>query len=95
MSLSPLYPNTNIASGIGSITMANDSMAGFHHRLLNKDDIDKLAAKIDMVYEQCGIITRDVPLESRWHELKELGDKYQKLRNELIERELVFNTVTK
>ena len=68
-------------------------------RTSQADDITvngrSLAAFMESVEQQLAILNRCAELESRWLELKELGEQYKKLQKELQEREYTFELLKK
>jgi hypothetical protein len=54
-----------------------------------------LKAFMDKVEERLNIMVPNEKLESEWQELKELGDKYRKLEQELLEKAKTWNILKK
>lgn len=52
-----------------------------------------LKSRLDKIEQRLGIVNRNSELESRWSSLRELGEQYRLLEAELLERELVWNTL--
>ena len=54
-----------------------------------------LTATLDKIEERLAILHPHPELEDRWNELKELGKRYKKLEQELIEKEKVWSILKK
>lgn len=94
--------NYTILSNIGTtidwtnqtITSSNTSTAGLaaDKIMLNGRDLEQRLQKIE---ERLNIIHRNYELETRWGNLKQLGDQYQKLEQELVATEKVIAILEK
>lgn len=51
--------------------------------------------RLDRISDRLGIIERNLKLEERWAELRELGERYRALEAELEHKEYVWNTLSK
>jgi len=95
---------TTILSNIGTtidwtkITSSNTSTTGLTAGLaadkitLNGRDLEERLQKIE---ERLNIIHRNYELETRWSNLKQLGDQYKKLEQELVATEKVIAILEK
>ncbi len=96
--------NYTILSNIGTtidwtkITSSNTLTAGLTAGLaadkitLNGRDLEERLQKIE---ERLNIIHRNYELETRWSNLKQLGDQYKKLEQELVATEKVIAILEK
>jgi hypothetical protein len=50
---------------------------------------------LDKIEERLAILHPNTALEDKWGELKELGDKYRALEAEIIEKQKMWDTLTK
>ena len=77
-----------------TITSSNTSTAGLaaDKITLNGRDLEERLQKIE---ERLNIIHRNYELETRWSNLKQLGEQYQKLEQELVETEKVIAILEK
>lgn len=50
---------------------------------------------LDKIEQRLGILHVNPELETRWKELQELGEKYRALEQEILEKEKVFNILSK
>lgn len=92
--------NYTILSNIGTtidwtkITSSNTLTAGLaaDKITLNGRDLEERLQKIE---EGLNIIHRNYELETRWSNLKQLGDQYKKLEQELVATEKVIAILEK
>lgn len=95
------YTSMNDINTIKSVYVSNTT-AGFPYQrpdlevagtfILNGKDVEKRLKKIE---ERLDILQSNHELESRWDKLKEIGNQYRKLEQELIETEKVIAILEK
>jgi HEPN domain-containing protein len=54
----------------------------------NGHDLGYILSKIE---ERLNILTPNIELESKWEELKKLGDQYRKLEKSIMEKEKLYS----
>lgn len=54
-----------------------------------------LSERIDKIEQRLAILQPNPELESRWEQLKQLGEQYRRLEAELTEREYIFEQLKK
>lgn len=54
-----------------------------------------LVESIENIEKRLAILHPNSELESRWNELKELGEKYRQLEKEILEKESIWETLKK
>jgi hypothetical protein len=61
---------------------------------LKVDDIDlaghSMNDRLKNIEKQLNILLRNIDLEERWRELRDLGEQYRKLEEELLSKELMW-----
>ena len=77
-----------------TITSSNTSTAGLAADKITLNGRD-LEGRLQKIEERLNIIHRNYELETRWSNLKQLGDQYQKLEQELVETEKVIAILEK
>lgn len=55
----------------------------------------KLDDRLNEIERRLAILRPNPELESRWNELKELGEKYRQLEKEIMDKENVWDKITK
>lgn len=64
-----------------------------------EDDIiikgKSLTESLDAIEKRLAILKPNIEIESKWEELKQLGEKYRELEKQIIEQEAMFNTLKK
>lgn len=55
----------------------------------------KLSERLDKIEERLAILRPNENLEEKWDELRELGERYRKLENEIIEKQKVWEILKK
>ena len=93
-----------IGTGTGSINISNNTISsGNFHYVIKKeqldpifvDDVNKLSSRLDAVERRLAVIQPNERLETEWQELRELGDKYRKLEQEILEKEKLWEIIKK
>jgi hypothetical protein len=87
----PIYTT---ATGIASPWMSTSTIAGTNSTKINLDGKDadivinghSLTDTLRALEERLNILVPNTQLEKEWAELKQLGDKYRKLEQDLIEK---------
>jgi hypothetical protein len=90
-------------NGTSSITLTEPSLKGSTLKVNGDADITgeltvqgvKLSDRLDKIDERLAILHPNPELEDKWDELKELGKRYKKLEQELIEKEKVWTILKK
>ena len=54
-----------------------------------------LSSRLDKIEERLGILKPNPEMESRWEQLKSLGEQYRQLEAELTERDYIFEQLKK
>jgi len=87
-------PVFTTGTGIASPWMTNSTVAGTNSTKLNLDGADadivinghSLTDTLRALEERLNILVPNTELEKEWAELKQLGDKYRKLEQDLKEK---------
>lgn len=61
----------------------------------NDKDFDEIKESLDKINKRLALLERDIELEKRWIELRELGERYAALEKELLEKEQVWDELKK
>jgi hypothetical protein len=77
-----------------TITSSNTSTAGLAADKITLNGRD-LEGRLQKIEERLNIIHRNYELETRWSNLKQLGEQYQKLEQELVATEKVIAILEK
>lgn len=77
-----------------TITSSNTSTAGLAADKITLNGRD-LEGRLQKIEERLNIIHRNYELETRWSNLKQLGDQYKKLEQELVATEKVIAILEK
>ncbi len=77
-----------------TITSSNTSTAGLAADKITLNGRD-LEGRLQKIEERLNIIHRNYELETRWSNLKQLGEQYQKLEQELVAAEKVIAILEK
>jgi hypothetical protein len=67
--------------------------AEFHGDLKIKGK--SLSESLNNIERRLAILNPNTELESEWEKLKELGDQYRKLENEILEKQHIYNILRK
>jgi hypothetical protein len=54
-----------------------------------------LGERLDKIEQRLAILRPNIEIESRWEQLKQLGEQYRQLERELIERDWIFEQLKK
>lgn len=54
-----------------------------------------LSDTLEKIEERLAILHRNIELEEKWDELRELGQKYKALEQEILEKEKIWNLISK
>jgi hypothetical protein len=54
-----------------------------------------LGERLDKLEQRLAILHPNIEMESRWEQLKQLGEQYRQLERELIERDWIFEQLKK
>lgn len=87
--------NYTILSNIGTTIDWTNQTITSSNTLADKITFRDLEERLQKIEERLNIIHRNYELETRWSNLKQLGDQYQKLEQELVETEKVIAILEK
>ena len=62
---------------------------------INIQGIDEVLNRLKNIEERMGLLERNLLLETRYKELKELGEKYKQLEKDLLEKEKIAEILKK
>lgn len=97
------YPVTG--DTITTSTITNGTISNAHRSLNVKGDAEfegdiivkgtSLTDRLDGIEKRLGILRPNPKLEDKWEELKELGERYRQLEQEILEKEQIWSTLKK
>lgn len=58
-------------------------------------ELSTLSSRLDAIEQRLAIIHVNTRLETEWQELKDLGDKYRQLEQEILEKEKIWEIIKK
>jgi len=61
----------------------------------SKNEITKVIDSLERIEQRLAILERNVELEKRWIELRELGERYTALEKEILEKEQIWDELKK
>ena len=96
-------PTFTTGTGIASPWMSTSTIAGTNSTKINLDGKDadivinghSLTDTLQALEERLNILVPNTQLEKEWAELKQLGDKYRKLEQDLIEKNNMWKALNK
>lgn len=78
-----LYPNATTAA------IADNTLSASFNGKIHVHGIDEIHTRLTLIEERLAMLERNLLLETRYKELKELGEKYKQLEQELLEKEKI------
>lgn len=74
---------------------ADNSISASFNGKIHVHGIDEIREKLSLIEERLGMLERNLLLETRYKELKELGERYKQLEQELLEKEKIVEILKK